>query len=333
MTGIKALRRLQLGVEAVSGTAVAATALWRGLGTMEDTREVVFVEEDVGFLSGLDRTYTPRLGAALTMDDTEATYEQLPYVLAAGVENVITGGADGAGSGKIYLYSFPTTAPKTTRTYTIEGGDNHQAYRMEYGFVRSFSLAGVAGEAWKISVDWLGRQMAKNAFTAAPATPVVEEALFSRTKLYIDAVGGTIGTTLKSNTLLGATLNVDTGLREVETADGNIFFAFTKQVGPEITLDITLEHDASAITEYDAWVAETPRQIRLLTDGTLLTTAGTNYSRKTLKIDLAGKWEKFEKLGERDGNDILAGTFRARFNATAALYANIVVVNQLASLP
>lgn len=332
MAGVKALRKLQMGVETTAGTAVVATALWRGLGTLEDQREVVHVDEDVGYLSKIDRVYTPKLLAGLTMDDTEATYEQLPYVLAAGVENIVTGVADTTGgSGKLYEYNFPTTAARSTSTYTIEGGDDNQAWEMEYAFVKGFTLSGVPGEAWKVTADWVGRQLTKCSFTTSITPPTVEEILFSKTKLYIDTVGGTMGTTVKASTLLGATLTVDTGLREVFTGDGQLYFTFTKEVGPEITLDVTFEHDSTAVAEIDAFRAETPRMIRLLAEGATLTTAGT-FSKKTLRIDVAGKWESFEKLGETDGNDIVTGTMRVRYDVTAGKYCDILVVNQLTAL-
>ena len=67
--------------------------------------------------------------------------------------------------------------------------------------------------------------------------------------------------------------------------------------------------------------------------GSTLVTAGTGFTTKVLRIDLAGKWEKFEKLGEENGNDILTGTFRSRYNATEAAFAEIKVVNELATVP
>jgi len=123
MAGVKALRKIQLGDESPAGTAVAASTIWRGLGAIEDQREVVFAEEDVGVLPGVDRTYTPKLLAALAMEETEATFEQLPYILEAGVKSV-SGVKDGDGSGYAYTFAFPTTAANTPLTYTIEMGDN-----------------------------------------------------------------------------------------------------------------------------------------------------------------------------------------------------------------
>src|SRR5512139_862141 len=159
MAGIKALRKIQLGREATAGTSVAATAIWRGMGTIEDTREVVFVEEDVGIIPGTDRSYTPKLGAQLEMEAVPLTFEQVIHILEAGVKTIGTGVADGAGSGKIYDYAFPETTLNTIKTYTIEGGDNQEEEEMEYGFVSEFELAGRAGEAWTMAATWQGRQV------------------------------------------------------------------------------------------------------------------------------------------------------------------------------
>ena len=331
--GIKVLRRIQLGREVTSGVAVVSTTIWRGMGTIEDQRETVFPSENVGYLSGLSRTYQPKLGAVISMDAIEATYEQICHVLEAGVKLVQTGAADGSGSGKIYTYTLPVTAANTTRTYTIEGGDNIAAEEMEYAFVSEFGLDGEAGKALMISSTWNGRQVSTSTFTGSVALPTVEEILFSKCVLYADSVGGTIGATTQSNTLLKASLKITTGLIPVYTASGQLYFSFTKQAGPEVTLSLTYEHDATSVAEKAFYVAGTARQIRLKFPGSTLTTAGTAFSTKILQIDLAGKWESFSKLDEQDGNDILTGVFRARYDSTAALFASLKVCNLLSSLP
>lgn len=332
MSGIKRLRKIQLGKETTAGTAVAATTIWRGQGTIEDQREVVMPVEDVGLLSNTDRSYVPKLLAAITLESTPATFEQLPHLLAMGIKNVVTGAADGGGAGKIYAYPFETTAPNTIKSYTIEGGDNQQAEEMEYAFAESISLEGKGGEAWMMSAGVLGRQVQTSSFSGSATLPTVEEILFGKTKLYIDGAGGTAGTTLISNTMLGAKIDIKTGLTPKFTADGALYFSFEGHDGPEVQASLTFEHNGSAVTEIGNWRSQTARQIRLLAEGTSFT-AGTSYSKKTMLIDLVGKWTKFEKIGEQDGNDIVTGTFVARYNATAAKFGQIIVVNTLTSLP
>jgi len=332
MPGVRALRKIQLGVESAKGTAVAATALWRGQGVIEDQTEVMFPEEDIGYLSGIDRSYIPRNMAAITFEQTPATFEQLGYILDAGVKTV-SGVQDGAGTDYVYTYTFPTTAVNSIKTYTIEGGDDQQAEEMEYAFVKSFTLAGAAGEAWTVTADWLGRQVSTTSFTGSISVPTVEEILFQKGKLYIDAIGGTIGSTQKSNTLLKAELAVTTGWQEYFTADGNLYFTAHKSTKPEVVLTLTFEHDGTSVAEKANWLAETARLIRILVEGSTVATPGTTYSNKTLIIDLAGKWERFEKLDEQDGNDIVAGRFRSAYDPTSASFAEIAIVNELSALP
>lgn len=333
MAGVKLLRKMQLGLEAATaqGTAVAATTIWRGMGTLEDMTEVVFPEEEVGYIGGTDRSYVPRVGATINMDDIEATFEQLPYILNAAICTAAAS-ADGAGTGKIYEYPFATTALPTIDTYTIEGGDNQQAEEAEYCFVKSFSLSGSPGEAIMMSAEWEGRQVTPTTYTGALSLPTVEEILFSKGTLYIDAATAAIGTTAVSDTLLGMTLNFNTGIIAKRMPNNQLYFATHQFTMPEVTLDLTFEHNTSAVAEKAAWKAETPRQIKLVFAGSALTTAAT-YTYKTLAIELVGKWTKFNPLGDLDGNDIIEGTLTGRFNSDAALFGRITVVNELAALP
>lgn len=333
MAGVKPLRKIKLGRETTAGTAVAATTTWRGLGTMQDDTPVEFTEEDIGILGGVDRTNSPFVHAQFDFDAVNATFEQITHVFEAGVKQVGTGAAEGSG----YLYAYPlsTSAPATIKTYTLEGGDNQQAEESEYAFVKSFSLSGQSQQAVKIASSWAGRQVTPTTFTddtAAPL-PAVEDILFQKSKLYIDDVTGTIGSTQKSNTLLGLDLNCVTGWIEVFSADGNLYYSFHKMTVPELTLRMTFEHDGTAVAEKAKWRAQTPRQIRWQADGSALTTAGTDFSTKAVRVDAAGKWERFDKLGERNGNDIVTATFRARYNASAALFAVFSVCNNLATVP
>jgi len=339
MAGIKALRKVQLGRESTAGTAVAATTIWRGPAeTPDDQRVVVFPDENVGYVGGTDRNYQPQLLGAIAFPETPATYEQVPHILEAGIKTV-TPTQDGTGSDYIYAYTLPTTSANTLKPYTIEGGDNQQAYEIEYGFVTDFILAGSGGgelNAVTMAANWLGRQTTSTSFTGSLSAPTVEEILFGKGKLYIDAVGGTIGTTQKASTFLGFDLSVKTGWVARFTGDGNLYFTRAAFVGGselEIMCNITFEYDSNATAEVSNYESGTSRLIRLAFTGEAVATPGTTYSTKTMYIDMAGAWDNFEKIGEDNGNDVVTGAFRARYNSTAAFFAEITVVNELTSLP
>lgn len=334
MAGIKRLRKLQFGKEATAGTPVPATTIWRGTGTLEDKREPYFPDEDIGYIAPLNRAVFPFTQGQLDLDEVPATFEQLPYILAMGVENVVTGTADGTGSDKIYTYTFPTTAIKTPKTFTIEGGDNEEVEQMAYTFAESFKLSGKAKEPIMMSATLIGANVSVMAnFTNSLALPTVEDILFQKTKLYIDAVSGAIGTTQIPCTLYEFSLDVTTGFQAIYAANGDL--AFCKITGgmPDIKLHLVFEHNATSKDQKAAWRSLTPKLIQLKSEGSAVATAGTTYTNKTMKINVAGMWEKFEKLGENNGNDVLEGDFRVAYDSTAAKYAEIIVVNELASLP
>ena len=325
---------MQLGQETtgLAGTAVAADLIWRGYGLLEDLTEVHFVDEEVGYVSGTDRAYIPFVAGKVSMPDVEATFEQFPHILEASLGHA-TPGQDGTGSGYVYSYAFPTTTLPTIRPYTIEGGDNQQAEELAYCFVQDFKLSGAPKEAVMMSANWYGRQISNTTFTTGLSLQTVEEILFTKAVLYIDEDSGTIGTTPVSATLLGFTFNANTGLIPKHTADGNLYFTFPQNTMPEVTLDLTYEHNATAVLQKTAWRANTPKQVRLDITGSDLSSTGTAYDAKHLIIDLAGKYEKFTPLGELDGNDTIDCTFRGRYNASADLFCELVVVNELSALP
>jgi hypothetical protein len=336
LTGVKKLRRIQLGRETTAGTEVNATATWRGTGTIEDVTVVSFPAEDVGRYPGTTRSYVAGEMGRLTMDETPATFEQILHVFDAGI-NASTADRDGDSGGYRYTYVFPTTVSDTLMTYTIEAGDNIEEEQMLYSFVEHFTLSGAPGEAVMLSADWIGQQVSTGTFTSTCADTLleVEEVLFTKGKLYIDhdTFTGGVATTQAQATWLEFTMDVKTGWQPVTTADGALYFTYIKNIGPEIMLDLVLEHNATSLAEVkDTWKTQEGKLIRMTFEGSTFTTTGTSFTKHTLRVDLAGKFEKVEKIGERAGNDVLEATFKGAYskdaNAGAGKYATILAVVQ-----
>lgn len=411
MSGIVAARRIILAREVTQGTEVQiGTVLWRGAGLVNDQRTITYPPEHVGYVAPLNREYTAKLLAALKFDSVPATFEQLPNLFAMGIKNVVTGVADGAGSGKIYAYPFPTTAPNANvlQTYSFQVGDDQRAEFGTFLFATQIHLSGKQGEAVMMEADAQGRNVLPNTYTASTiafvvsgnhitdsanglggfkvgdkikvtggandgstftvatvvsagditvsesvtvqatgtaitltetfssvALPTVEEILFGNGKLYIDAVSGTIGTTQQTSTWLAFDLVIKTGWVARFTGDGALYFTRVAHSGQNFGVEakITFEHDAFAVAEKAYGVAKTPRQMRMQFDGAdALATAGTKYSKKALRIDLAGTWQDIPPLTDDAGNDTLTLTMRGGYDPTAALFCNIEVCNLLASL-
>lgn len=334
--GIKSLRKIQIGQEAsAGGTTDIASTIWRGMGVITDLRETTFPEEDIGILGGTTRSYVAMAGGEISLEG-DATFEQLPYIFNAGVYNTTATTDSGSGYIREWTVQNVSTDPIEStdlQTLMFEAGDNNEVETMRFGFVREFNITGNAAEAMAVSAIVQGREVTGGqSYTAGLSVPTVESILFSKGKLYIDPSSDTIGTTQVSNTMIAADLSMITGWQAVMTADGRIDFSFIKRIADEITLAITYEHNGSATAEKAAWRAQTERAIRLIFEGTALTSAGT-YTYKTFIIDLWGKYSSFDALTDLDGNDTVVANFRAAYSSTAANKARFTVVNNLATLP
>lgn len=333
--GETAFRKIQMGAEGTPGSAVAATTIWRGMGLLSDDREIVHVEEQIGIAIPTTRAYIPKLGASFTFDPVEATFQQLPYIFEAGV-SIETPTQDGSGTDYIYAYSFPTTAKNTLRTYTIEGGDNQLAQEIEYCFVEKFKISGNAGEGIMMSADWIGRQPTDVSFTGALSAPALlpgHTLVFGGSTLAIDAVGGTLGNTVVSSTLLSFELDVTTGYRAKYTNLAKYFdFVYFDRGSFDAKLKLVYEHNAGADAQRDLYEAATPRQIRLQFTGPAIATPGTTYSVYTFRIDAAGVYTAMP-WGDKDGNSTVEAEMQIGYDPTAALGLNFLVVNESATLP
>lgn len=336
MSGIKALRKIQLGRESTAGTAVAATTVWRGIGVLTDAREIVFPDENVGILGKLTRAYSPKYAAAIELSEVEATFEQIAHLLEMGIMTATpdrddVGGYADTGSGYIRTYNLPTTAANTIKTYTIQGGDNQRADIAEYCFAEKITLSGKGGEAVMMSADIVARQASDGEFTGSLSIPTVEEVIFSKGVMSIDANTGDFGDTEKANTLLEFKLEIDTGLRARFAAVGDKYFSHLNQVSPSIELMLKMEHNSIAEAEITAARAQTPRLVQLLFAGSALTTPG-DYSYKTLTLNIPGVYKEIPPLDDDDGSDIVELALVGGYDATEASAGSIVVVNEIASM-
>lgn len=327
-SGAKALGRVQFAQEAVAGTAVAAEERWRGIARFpKDARGKEQPEENIGFTSQTSRQHDLFLLAEMEFPETTATFEQLLHLLEASVMTA-TPVQDGAGSGYIYQYDMPTGDAVNIKTYTLEGGNNKHAERMEYGLVKEWTLAGRKKETLKMSAMWEGRQTADFTFTASTITPAVQAIKFQKSKLYIDNVGGTLGATWIQNSFLDFSLKYTSGWYLSHVGDGEMYPKFAEFVGAKAELTLTLLHNATTKAERDLWKLNTPRKIRIQSVGeTAFVTPGSVYTYPTLNIDLAGVYTAFDPPNDEDeGANVYKVTFQVGYDSTAGFAFRITDV-------
>jgi hypothetical protein len=337
VSGIKRLTKIQLGREVTPGVAVVATTVRRGLAVPpSDDRMNVRPDENVGLSSPSNRQYTAGLLATLEPPTTEATFEMFQHVGEGGLKTVAPV-QDGAGSGYVSVYPVPHQDSFTTKTYTLEAGNQKIVEKVEYGFVTEFTLEGKKNEAWKLTEKWQGRQctIMGGGFTAGLTIPAVREMLFNTTKFYLDNVGGTIGSTQLVNTVVGAKIHVVTGLKAQHTGDGNLYFSFMDFIGAKCDVELTMLNNASSLAERVLWRSNTARLLRIkIEDNKALTSPGTTYSYRTLLADFAGIYSQFgDPRDEDEGSAAHKVMFECGYDETAALFAQFTNVNELTAVP
>lgn len=318
---------VQMAAETTPGTGVAADFIWRGQVTsIEDTRQRVTVEEQVGTVVNPERIYDAWLGAQLALPQTELTYEQVPHIFEA---SIMTATPTGAGP-YVYTYTLdPSNLPNTITTYTIETGNkliSNDHEEINYGFVEEFNLTGAAQQAWMMSSTWMGQTPVPTTLTPALTLVAVEEAIFGNTLVYIDDEGGTMGGTQLTGVLMGFDLRYRTGWQPVPVGDGTNYYTGIKFTQPEGTFTLTFELEDTSVVENERakFSAKAVRLIRLNCPGS----GGRDFT-----LDIAAQYDSIGSYTSTNGNTTVQFNGHVVYSTTAAHYMEAVVTNNLTTLP
>lgn len=323
------MNKIQLGRESTAGTAVAATTIWRGpFAMLEDSSERQIVDENIGLLVQAERAYDKMYGARLAMPATEMTFEQLPHLLEAGILTATPSG--GGPYTRVYAYPTDNSVP-TIKTYTIEtfnAAADNDMLEAEYCFVEEFTLEGAAGEAWKMSANWIGRQVTPSTPTSLSTLVAVEDAMVPLTTLYIDATGGTVGTTQRSKVFMGGSIKVKTGLVAVMIGDGQMYFVSHKWTKPEITYSLNFELQDDSVS-----VVAAERAIRKSGAVRLLQLSIAGSSSRSIVLKWAGKHDTVGNYENSNGNTTVRIDGHAVYSSADALFFSATVINNVSALP
>jgi hypothetical protein len=306
-------------------------------GFLDDQRKLEIIDEMAGYLGGLDRTVIVENLGALSLAATPMTPEQVQYLFVMGMGGPTTGSADGVGTDKIYTNTIPTTAQPTTTSYSVEGGDNREQEVVGYAVAKTIVLEGKTGETAKMSGTLLTRGVNRLvAGFANIAAPAVSELPVSMGKLYLDAIGGTYGTTQVANQILGFKVQYDFMWVPKPTMDGSLDWTFATFTDLKVTGEVTFEHDTAVLRNAGAkadFVTQTAKLLQIKLLGDAAATGGTTYQNKQVLINAPIKWLNPPPLSDMNGNDIVVMKFQSRYNLTAGNAGSVIVVNELASLP
>jgi hypothetical protein len=331
---VYSLRETNIGVETVIGTPVAATR--RFIGALE-LRPIVNREEE-GYPTGvrmasIGEDITTWRGAELDFECTLDT-EQLLYPLLSGIASVTP-----TGTGP-YTWVFPATvvgAAVTVKGLTVEavytdGSNVRHKVRVSGALTSSIEIE-LTGRSrailrWSMFADAANITFTPTAgMVAIPGRDPLAALQFG---VAIDDTWLTLGDTPKSGLVRAGTLTIETGLQPDWTLEGDQGLGSSQHVVQRFSASwaSTMELNADATTEKDAWFEEppTPRFVEVFYNNGEATTAN-----RQIIMDFAGVYSEQPDFDNDGEVELLTATLGVRYDPTSTEALTITVINGLAT--
>lgn len=315
----KAQRRILIGKETVSGTAVTVDTALRAVANLKPVADKVQVEEDIGTFAQA-RHY---LASYHAEGDLEMTgyYEHLPYPVSMALGTYGTPTDLGGG---LYEWHFwlPNDVANTFATFTLEYTDGaDHIVKADDVFATALQISGTAGEGWELNDDLVGAEVTlPAAVSASPATPTATSVRMADTKLYIDGAYDDLG-----NTEVDVLVSFDWKLENYQHQKmfaGTLYPTGRGNDKWQVTLELILEvEDADVEVEINKILTTTESAIRIeATSGDYSATIDGNYFLSEV-----------DTLDDRDGNNIIKLTYLAQKDSSDNT-GEVKIVTSLAAL-
>lgn len=321
--GNVAFRKIQLGEEGTEGSPVAATAILLAgegatAGLSLENRISLIRRAPVSSLAAFGRQYLAQRAVGLRYDG-DLTVEQVLYLLHMGVKgNVSPAGT----SPYVWTFDKALTAAPTLDSFTVEFGDDTQAYEANGVLAEALEFSGAQGEPWRMGGDLFGWKRVATTFTPGLGAPDVTPIPFSYTKLYIDATWAALGGNQLDAELLGASLSIPGVYPKWR---GGTLEPSAHGIEPSnATLELRLEFTSNIVTELANVEAGTERFIRLI--------AQTDANH-IFQIDGCFTWDPATIFDADRGDNVVPLTGLSMEDPTSSNELEIVVTNQVSTLP
>jgi hypothetical protein len=291
-------QKVQIGVEATAGTAVAATKQLLSLGISPA------IKADVQSFKPMGTKYGSI--AALNQESVEAkiagipVFDELQYLLASLI-NYAAPAQQGATTAYKWLFESLNSGPDTLKTLTVEQGDTVRGHRFAFGSVSdlkfSFDNKGVS-----LDGKMLGKALEDPfTMTAAGVTSLPQIPLLrSQIDLYIaDTAAGLAGAAAltrgwSAEWSLGDRLKP---MNPLGSANGASFAAVAENNKPKLQAKIFHEADASGMGLLTKLRAGTTQFLRIKCEGATISGA----YKYLFQIDFAGKVMGTSEFKDADG--------------------------------
>lgn len=317
---------IQVGVEAVPGTNVAANRLLNSLG-IEPGIQVDFQNfrpQGQKFSSII----VPGREWVESGVSGVGSYSELIYMLSCLV-NSPTPVQQGATTAYLWTYSPAARAEDTIKTLTVEQGGSVRAHKYNYGLFTSgsidFSRAGVT-----IGGSMMGQRLQDAiALTGAPTAVEDKPILPQNVDVFADDTSGALGTT-KLLRVLSAGWSFGDRFNPLWTLNSaNTSFAAHVESLPSAQFRLRVEADAQGMGLLTTMRAGSTKFLRIAAISADLAGVGFPYR---LTIDGACKVASVSEFSDDDGVYAIEWTFNAVYDSTWANAFKIELVNKQTAL-
>jgi len=323
---VRALTQWQAATEVTWGTPVTPTVRLMGVSKsakmVPDNKTSVYEDVRNGF-QGSGLVGLEQIGGKVDLP-LMATFEDLPYYL----DNAF-GQASPTGTGPyVRAYQLPVGSITTPRILTLVHGNSQTGggvFTLPGGLITQLKLAVKIGGPAQLTASFIGKQVDTSQSLQSLSDRPVTTIMGQPWVVYLDAWGGTIGSTQLTATVVAFDLTVDLTRQVVRSVDALAPDTW-EQTGHKVGLDLVLRFNATTKTQIDAYVAQTAaiqKQIRLKqTNGTQI-----------CQLDVAGTMTKNNNIYD-DQNDVLTTTmsFDGTYNSSLANQFKASITNSVSVL-
>lgn len=316
--------KVQYGKESTKGTAVASTRIRVGQAPrITSDSKTEFIPEQFGVRMKYRRAHVYERLYQNVLASSHAGFQQMIVPLLTGVKGGVTASEVTPSQGD-YLWTFTpnltaAAGSNTPDAFTMQVGDDEQAWRVPYCMTPRISLKGAVsqdGGAAPVSIEQevFGRFIEETTFTSSLSLENSTPMNAKLAQLFVDTAWSGVGGTEYSDALVDFGCEILTGVHPIfRGATANYFNAHREG---EMDLTFAFTVDSALRDELLASQQAGDLQVaRLKLNGPQIG-SGTSHS---LIIDASGKWEDVVARDSADRGDNLATlAFRAHYDDTGA---------------
>ena len=340
--GLKAFRRIQIGMESIKGTAVAADTRLMGTLTLkpadewhtpedEERNSLALLHSHTKVARGIDATFEGRM-----------TYQQiLPWLLIGmkGSTSITLVSTGDTGAVKRRTFERTPTAQNKPDALTLQYGDNVQAWRSAYVQAKEIQITVPMRAVATVRASLFGRQETTQAFTSGIAAPTVVDVVGTKAKVYISTAWANLGSSgdLVSNLVINAVVTIPTGVNPIWAADGSLSFSKTGEAPTALQMELTMLMSSVALAEVNKYRDGSLRFIRIALTGDNVeaaTSTGAGPWPYYVYIDAAIRYTEPPQLfeGEEQGINTIRLVGRSFEDPTANKDFRVIVQENTATV-